>query len=722
MKKLLKFAAVTILGLVLVVVIGGYVVLNKVDFNKYNKIITKTVYEKTGRELVIKDIKVKPSLYPTIELKDVTFSNAKWAKASDMVKADAIDVSFAIIPLMSKNIVINKFGIINAVVNLEENASGDNNWTFDTPQAEDNEEQKFSFDWSLIKSAEASEVVVKDEGLSEMLSSFAIKKMVLENIRISYVDKKSKEQIYDIKKLNLDENSDDNIDFSFDVNNGYYGGSGTFGSLKKIAKGESFPLDATFDVMGIKVSTDLVLSDVLNNLSFSGDVKSSGFMGKDSYYNEKVEISVDGNLKKINAVIKTFEVAGNVIQGNVDAMLDTKVPTINAKLSSDKIDISSFKKKEVALETISFIKSANATTLVGNQVVPYKELMMVNGNVDVVVGQIMNKDSVVAQNVSVKTVLNNGVVEVKILDGSVSDGKISGVLSLNGVDKSMSANINATNINLANLIKVLDLESNAFNFNSGSQTDLYINIVGRGDTYADIINGLNGQVIGVVDKSVLRVGNINKITGNVFSQLVKALNLTKESDDLNVRCAVVRADLTDGKAVFPNGIVLNSDKFTVVADGNINLKNDKINLSIKPFSGKITDTNIASALSSLVKLGGTLQKPSIGVDSTSAIKTIVGVATTGPVYFGAQMLIENDGTPCYTALKNTPYAEKFPKPQGTGNIAIDGVSSAVSGGADVVKGTTEGVAKVLNDSVGIVKDTTKGIFNILSGGASNKAN
>ena len=86
------------------------------------------------------------------------------------------------------------------------------------------------------------------------------------------------------------------------------------------------------------------------------------------------------------------------------------------------------------------------------------------------------------------------------------------------------------------------------------------------------------------------------------------------------------------------------------------------------------------------------------------------------------MLIENDGTPCYTALKNTPYAEKFPKPKGSGNIAVDGVNSAVSGGEDIVKGTSEGVAKVLNDSVGIVRGTTKGIFNILSGGASNKAN
>lgn len=722
MKKLLKYTVIVVLSLILVVVIGGYVVLNQVDFNKYTKIITKVVAEKTGRELAIEDIKVKPSLMPTIELKNVAFYNAKWAKSPVMVSAEAIDISFAIIPLLSKNIVINRFSVINAEVNLEESKDGGNNWTFEAVEPEKVAEHKVSFNWSLIKSAEASEIDVKNDDLSEMLSSFAIRQVVFENVKVSYIDKKAKEQIYNIKNLNLNENSDDDIDFSFDVNNGYYQGKGSFGSLKKIASGKKFPVNASLDVMGIKVDTNLVLSDALNNLNFSGDVKSFGFMGKDSIYNEKIDINVDGNLKKIDAVIKSFEIAGNVMSGTVNVLLDKKIPNIKAVLNADKLDIASFKKKTMAINEFSLIKSANATTLVGAQLVPYNAITSVNGNVDVNIAKIVNNNNLIAQNIKLQGVVNNGVAELKVLNGLVSDGKLSGVMGLSALNKSLYANINAVNVNLANLMKALDLESNAINFNSGSQTDLHINIIGKGNTYAEIIDGLNGQLVGVIDKSELRVGNINKITGNVFSQLIKALNLAKESDDLNVRCAVVRADLTDGKAVFPNGIVLNSDKFTVVADGNINLKNDKINLSIKPFSGKITDTNIASALSSLVKLTGTIQNPKVGLDSASAIKTIVGVATTGPVYFGAQMLIENDGTPCYTALKNTPYAEKFPKPKGSGNIAVDGVNSAVSGGEDIVKGTSEGVAKVLNDSVGIVRGTTKGIFNILSGGASNKAN
>ena len=190
--------------------------------------------------------------------------------------------------------------------------------------------------------------------------------------------------------------------------------------------------------------------------------------------------------------------------------------------------------------------------------------------------------------------------------------------------------------------------------------------------------------------------------GNIVSQLLNTLKITKGNDDLNLRCAVVRADLKNGKASFPNGVVVNADKFTIVASGDVNLRDDSVSMSVKPFAGKLTDTNIAKALSSLVKLTGTIQNPRIGVDSANAIKTIVGVTTGGPVYLGTQMLLENDGSPCYTALQGTGYESRFPKPD------------------NVVTQTTGDVGKILDDSGGVVKDTTKGILNILSGGVGKR--
>ena len=256
-------------------------------------------------------------------------------------------------------------------------------------------------------------------------------------------------------------------------------------------------------------------------------------------------------------------------------------------------------------------------------------------------------------------------------------------------------------LSIPQLLQILNVNSNSFVVLSGGVADFYADIKGQGETATEIVDSLDGRVVMIVDESQAHLGNIGVLKGNVISQLLDTLKIVKENDDLNLRCAVVRADVKNGKASFPNGIAVNADKFTLVADGNINLQDDAISLSIKPFAGKLSDANIAKALSSLVKLTGTLQNPRIGVDSANAIKTIVGVTTAGPAYLGSQMLLENDGSPCYTALEGTGYESRFPKPD------------------NVVSQTSDDVGQIFNDSVGTVKDATKNIFDMLSGSVKN---
>ena len=109
MRKALKVILLSVVCLILIVGIGGYIALTQVDFNNYKALITKVVKKSTGRDLTIGDIKVGVSVVPVIEVRDVTFSNAKWAKNPYMLKAESIDVSVAVLPLLHKNFVINNF-------------------------------------------------------------------------------------------------------------------------------------------------------------------------------------------------------------------------------------------------------------------------------------------------------------------------------------------------------------------------------------------------------------------------------------------------------------------------------------------------------------------------------------------------------------------------------------------------------------------------------------
>lgn len=703
MKKFLKIVLVSVVSVCILLVAAGYILLTQIDFNAYKSSIIKIVYDKTGRQLTMDNIQLKPSFNPVVEVHNVTFSNANWAKNPEMVSAQSVELGFALLPLFHKKIEIDTFTVHEAVVNLEMNPEGKANWEFsENNVSEPKTQAKSSF--SLIKSAYAEEmlenkdVAAKDEFL---LSELVVRNLLLDEVQINYTDADQNTQSYKINNLALTEAELDNINFDFNVNDGLYKGTGVAGGFSKLESAEGYPVQGTFDIMGIQASTDVLLYNLLSDISFKGNVAAQGFLGKNSGYNESISTKIEGNLTKVNADIESLMFAGNLIKGTISVDMTSKVPAIKANLNSDKIDIASFVKKSQKVAGFSLIKEAHATTLVPNEIIPYQYLSSVDAKADVSVGQLVNKDTLLAKDLTLQAEVVKGILNVKLTKGLIFGGNATAAFNVNATQKSVLLKMDVNKMNLKQALMAMGDFSAAVDFKSGSETDIMVNLIGQGDTLVDVTDSLSGQMIVILDQSQLHIGNIGMFKGNVVSQLLDTLRITKGNDDLNLRCAVVRADLKDGMAKIPNGIAVNADKFTVVATGDVNLKKDALNLSFKPFAGKLTDTNLAKVLSSLVKLTGTVQKPKISVDSANAIKTIVGVTTSGPVYLGSQMLLENDGSPCYTALQGTGFETRFPKPD------------------NVVTQTTNDVGQIFNDSVGAVKDTTKGIIDILSGSMKN---
>lgn len=700
MKKFLKFILISVVSVCVLVVAAGYILLTQIDFNAYKNSIIKIVYEKTGRQLTMDNIQLKPSFNPIVEVQKVTFSNAEWAKNPEMVSAQSIELGFALLPLFHKKIEIDTFTVHDAVVNLEMNSQGKGNWEFSDNQSSEVKKQVQS-NWSLIKTAYADDTLTTNvpvSGEEFLLSELVVRNLLLDNVQINYTDTAQTVQSYKINNLKLTEADLNNINFDFNVNDGLYTGTGIAGGFSKLEDVNGYPVQGQFDVMEIQATTDVLLYDLMGgDIRFKGNVSAQGFLGKNSGYNESVNANIEGNLKKIKADIQSLMFAGNQIKGTVSVDLNQQVPAIRANLNSDKIDLASFTKKTQSMAAFSLVKEAKATTLVPNEVIPYQYLSDVDAKADVYIGLLSNANVELAKDLTLQAEVVKGILNVKLTKGLIFNGDATAAFNVNASQKSVLFKMDVKRLNLKQALAAAGDIKAALDFRSGSETDIVVNLIGQGDTFADVVDTLNGHFITIMEQSQLHIGNIGLLKGNIISQLLDTLRITKGNDDLNLRCAVVRADLKDGKAQIPNGITVNADKFTIVATGDVNLKKDELNLSFKPFAGKLTDTNLAKVLSSLVKLTGTIQKPKIRVDSANAIKTIVGVTTTGPVYLGSQMLLENDGSPCYTALQGTGLESRFPKPE------------------NVVTQTTNDVGQIFDDSVGAVKDTTKGIIDILSG-------
>ena len=201
-----------------------------------------------------------------------------------------------------------------------------------------------------------------------------------------------------------------------------------------------------------------------------------------------------------------------------------------------------------------------------------------------------------------------------------------------------------------------------------------------------------------MDKTSVRGANMSWLTNNIVGQLLALMKIdTSKARNLDVKCAVIRSDLGGGKAVFPSGIAFNSEQIKMVGNGDVNLVNDKMNFTIAPMFNKLADGNITQALASFVKIEGTLENPKLRLDTSSALNTIVGAVATGGISFGGEMLLSGDDDPCYSALKNTQYANKFIQTSGVKSSTKRAFQEVNKQAKDAVK-ELENVAKSLLNS------------------------
>ena len=127
MGKLIKISLV----LIVVVVVAVVGLIMTTDINQYKDQIVQIVKDNTGRDFEIAgDLKLAPSLVPTIAIEGVTLGNADWSKEKNMLSVGKFEAQVALIPLLKKNIQVIRLILIEPTIYLETNKQGQGNWVF----------------------------------------------------------------------------------------------------------------------------------------------------------------------------------------------------------------------------------------------------------------------------------------------------------------------------------------------------------------------------------------------------------------------------------------------------------------------------------------------------------------------------------------------------------------------------------------------------------------
>lgn len=127
MKKIfVVVAAVLVLLLLAVLIVPQFI-----DWNRYKHQIAAEASRMTGRAVTIGgDIRLSVLPSPALVVNDLRVANIEDGVAPEMVRLAQAEVHVALLPLLSRRIVVNQITLVKPVVALEVLPDGRNNWTF----------------------------------------------------------------------------------------------------------------------------------------------------------------------------------------------------------------------------------------------------------------------------------------------------------------------------------------------------------------------------------------------------------------------------------------------------------------------------------------------------------------------------------------------------------------------------------------------------------------
>ncbi len=344
------------------------------------------------------------------------------------------------------------------------------------------------------------------------------------------------------------------------------------------------------------------------------------------------------------------------LAGNVQLQMG-KRPAITGQLKATTINLADFRgndssKGQAAAEGKKAASKKDGR-LFSDEPLPLSALKAVDADVKLQVGTLL-LESQQLSNLQVSLSLKNGVLAVAPFHFGLAGGAFDGKAQLDGSAQTptLSMLVDGKGVELGKL-----QEKGAL---SGGKSDLKVDLKGSGHSVRALMASLNGETVVSVGKGRLANKAVNWAAGDLLFQVLGSINpFAKSEDYTEMSCAAVRFVINNGIATANNGIAMRTDKVDVIGSGTVNLRNERLDLGIKPQARGGIGLSLSTPLAGLVRVNGTLSKPSMGLDATGTLKTAAsigaGVATGGLSTLGEALVgkVVADDDPCQTALGKT---------------------------------------------------------------------
>ena len=445
------------------------------------------------------------------------------------------------------------------------------------------------------------DVMTSDDGF------ISIENINLTDARISYQGSTGPKKIFEVQRLALLGNGDKtSIQLDMKQARSSFGIRGTVTSIRKI-------LD-DWDAAPLKVDLDLSLD--LNGKA----LLVSGVIEKSPQQLPGFDITMSS---------KTFDLGPLLVGSAVVASGNQSVRSANPKAPSSK----------------------EAKYFFDDERLPFDVLPSANGKMTLNIAQLDLPDQAPLKHLKALVKLSNQDIKVESIDFQLGNGRAQGVLSLGKIHSPTPV------IVIQGFAKGFTLEEMMMDAKSkvrGGSTRFAFDIQSSGISLHQIASRATGKVQISVGQATVASSFLNK-GGDFVITVLDAVNpLRKKSNETVLECAVAYLPMNHGLINIADTVGFETDRLDVVLNGSINLNSEAINLNIYP--REKSGLTLGVDLANLVKLQGTLQKPSAGINKTAVVNSAVSIGL-GFLTGGASILAENaksiatKSQPCKAALR-----------------------------------------------------------------------
>ena len=593
MHKNLKLFLLVFLALLVLAMGGAWYAISTINPAQLTQLLSSSVKAATGRDLKIAG-PVSLTIFPSVGVKaeDVSLSNAAWALGSDMIKLKQIDIGIRLLPLLSRRIEISRINLNGLDAHLQSNAEGQSNWVLAAPLTQG---------VPAHANTDKSESAAPSNGDDSFVS---IENVSVTDARISYQNGSGPQNIFEVQHLSLSGGGDKTA-IQLDMKHANYslGVSGKVTSIRKI-------LDS-WNASPLKINIDLDIALNGKSLLVRGDFHKTRHQ----------LVSFDITLKS-----KSFDLT-SLVAGSALAVSDGKIPRTASKLKG---------------QSKYFFNEDH---------LPFNLLPMANGKVKVDIAQLGLPDQEPIRDLRATLTFSGDRINMQDFSFELGNGRAQGNVSL---DKFQST---APSLSIDGFAKGFTIEQILADAKSkviGGDTKVAFNLKSSGISMHQLASRANGKIQISVGQAKLATSFLNK-GGDFVITVLDAVNpLRKKSNQTVLECAVAYLPINNGLVSVVDTVGVETDRLDVVLNGSVNLNNEEINLKI--FPREKSGLTLGIDLGNLIKLQGTLQNPSSGINQAGVVNSAVTIGL-GFLTGGATILAENakslatKSQPCKTALR-----------------------------------------------------------------------